>query len=115
MPKIQFDRGDTVYLEYGIQQEVPTQDFLVANQLLVPAGNYTWSRIEAGFETTSKEPVEIGGSAAWSGYYGGSRTTVSGEPPVATSSQLALSRRRAVERHQRLIPDVWKPGWSLVA
>ena len=78
VPKIQFDRGDEIYLEYGIQQEVPTQDFLVANQLLVPAGNYTWSRIEAGFETTSKEPVEIGGSAAWSGYYGGSRTTVSG-------------------------------------
>ena len=79
VPRIQFERGDEVYLEYGIQQEVPTQDFLAAGQLLIPAGNYTWNRIEAGFETTSKEPVEIGGSAGWSGYYGGSRTTVSGD------------------------------------
>ena len=91
VPKIQFERGDEIYLEYGIQQEVPTQDFLVANQLLVPAGNYTWSRVEAGFETTSKEPVEIGGSAAWSGYYGGSRTTLSGDARWQPAPSLLLA------------------------
>ena len=78
VPRIQFERGDTAYLELGLNQEVPTEDFLVAGQLLVPKGNYTWSRVEAGFETTSKEPFEIGVNGGWSGYYGGSRleTTV---------------------------------------
>ena len=78
VPRIQFERGDTAYLEVGLNQEVPTEDFLVAGQLLVPEGNYTWSRVEAGFDTTSKEPFEIGVNGGWSGYYGGSRleTTV---------------------------------------
>lgn len=76
IPKIQFERGDDIFLTAGLQQEVPTDDFLVAGQLLVPEGNYVWPTLAAGFETTSREPVEIGGTAGWSGYYGGSRVEV---------------------------------------
>ncbi len=77
VPRIQFERGDTAYLEFGLNQEVPDQDFLVAGELLVPAGDYTWTRVEAGFETTSKEPLEIGVNGGWSGYYGGDRLEAS--------------------------------------
>jgi hypothetical protein len=73
VPRIQFERGDSAYLEVGINQEVPDEDFLVAGELLVPAGDYTWPGFEAGFETTSKEPLEIEVNGGWTGYYGGSR------------------------------------------
>ncbi len=76
LPRIQFERGDTAFLEVAIRQEVPDEDFFAAGQLLVPAGDYTWTEIGAGFETTSKEPVEIGVDGGWSGYYGGSRVEV---------------------------------------
>ncbi|MCP4835750.1 MAG: carbohydrate binding family 9 domain-containing protein [Phycisphaera sp.] len=73
VPRIQFERGDIAYLELGINQEVPTDDFLVAGELLVPAGDYTWAQIDAGFETTSKDPFILGVNGGWSGYYGGTR------------------------------------------
>ena len=73
LAKIQFERGDSAFLEVGLRQEVPDDDFRVAGELLVPAGDYTWSEVGVGFETTSKEPVEIGVEGGWSGYYGGRR------------------------------------------
>lgn len=91
VPRIEFERGDTAFLRVGVNQEVPTQDFLAAGSLLVPAGDYTWPQVVAGFETTSREPVEIGGTAGWSGYYGGSRLEVSGNARWQPAPSLLLS------------------------
>ncbi len=93
VPRIQFESGDTAFLEVGLQQEVPTEDFLVAGQLLVPAGNYVWERIEAGFETSSKNPLEVGGNAAYSGYYDGSRIELGGDARWQPDSSVLFGGR----------------------
>ncbi len=91
IPRIQFERGDTVFLRAGVEQEAPTNDFLAAGSLLVPAGDYTWPTLSTGFETTSRDPVEVGGAALWSGYYGGSRVELAGNARWQPSPTFLLS------------------------
>ncbi len=91
VPRVQFERGDTAFLRVGVQQEVPDQDFLAAGTLLVPAGDYLWPTISTGFETTSRDPFEIGGTAGWSGYYGGSRVELAGNARWQPEASFLLS------------------------
>ena len=93
VPRIQFESGDSAFLEAGVQQEVPLKDFLVAGELLVPAGNYVWERFQVGYETTSKNPLEVGGTATYSGYYGGSRVELGGNARWQPDSSLLLGGR----------------------
>lgn len=70
---IEFETGDELFYNYSRRFEGPEEDFRIAGNGLIPAGDYWWDQHRAGFELTTRRKLALDLAYSWGEFYGGTR------------------------------------------
>lgn len=86
----QLESGDRVDVTIQPQGDRPPEDFELADEVIIPAGSYTWTRWGLGLLTAAKRPVR--GEFRWTtgNYYNGDLSTIEATLAVKPSALFTL-------------------------
>ena len=90
---VQFQSGDK--LEFNLQRDFdgPAADFDVTSNVVIPAGNYWWDRVELQYSGSNVRRWTLGSSVSTGEFYDGRRT------------DLSVSSRLRLQPHVELVLD----------
>ncbi len=66
-------RGDEFFIQPEFAREVIDSDFEITEGVVIPAGDYRFGHVLAGFETTSARPVSVEVFGRYGSYWNGTR------------------------------------------
>ena len=84
------ESGDFLGASVSRERERLDADFEIVDGVVIPAGDYWWTRYELDFGSTTKRPVDVGAEIRWGDFYGGSRIDYEVGVTWRTSSNLTL-------------------------
>ena len=73
---VETNAADEGELDFTSFYELVPEAFDIADTLIVPAGRYEWTAIEASFETSDARPLALGVQVTCCGFYNGSAVEV---------------------------------------
>jgi hypothetical protein len=73
---VETNAADEGELDFTSFYELVPEAFDIADTLIVPAGRYEWTAIEASFETSDARPLALGVQVTCCGFYDGSAVEV---------------------------------------
>jgi hypothetical protein len=87
----EFESGDLVYVFITPEGEFLEEPFEIADGVVVPAGEYHWTRTWVGASTSSRRPVSGGVGFGSGGFYDGTLTSAEADLVVRLEPYLKVS------------------------
>ncbi len=87
---IEWESGDELRIDYIHEREVLTEEFDIQDDVIIPEGSYTYDRVGANLETSSKRPVSVEVGWFTGGFFDGRRDDVEVEADWRPDPHLVL-------------------------
>ncbi len=76
---LEFHDGDEMGVELTLSSDRPTEDFEIADGVVVGAGSYSWAEVLAGYQWSEARPISGAVEVSGGSFYGGSILTFGSE------------------------------------
>jgi hypothetical protein len=100
---IQTQSGEHVEWDYTPTFERLDGPFAIASGVVIPPGDYRWTRSRAAVNTATKRRWVVDAGWSWGGFYGGTLRQLDVAFTLKTGTHLALSTR--VQRNDVMLPQ----------